>query len=91
MNPHQPDLFAPPPEAPAERDPELLDYTRLTLQRIMEPFMQAERLPCSLTSALVAEIRVDGLCKTLPEGPELRTAFFAQLDRLYAFIPTEPE
>lgn len=89
--PRQPDLFT--PEDPAQHDPELLAYTRLNLQRIIEPFMQAERLPCSLTSALVAVIRGDGLCKSLPEpeGSALRAAFFAQLDRLYAFVSTEPE
>ena len=89
----QPDLFAPPPEAPAERDPELLAYTRLTIQRIVEPFYGAERMPCSITSATVAEIRVDGLCKTLPEpeGSEIREAFFAELNRLYALEPYIPE
>lgn len=93
MKPRQPDLFAPPPEAPAERDPALLDYTRLTIQRIVEPFLGAERLPCSLTAATVAEIRVDGLCNMLPEpeGSETRAAFFAELNRLYALVPTEPE
>lgn len=93
MRSTQPDLFAPPPEAPAERDPELLPYTRLTIQRIVEPFLKAEVLPCSLTAATVAEIRVDGLCNMLPEpeGSETRAAFFAHLNRLYALVPTEPE
>ena len=50
-------------------------------------------MPCSITSATVAEIRVDGLCKTLPEpeGSEIREAFFAELNRLYALEPYIPE
>lgn len=93
MRSTQPDLFALPPEALAERDPDLLAYTRLTIQRIVAPFLTAETMPCSLTAATVAEIRVDGLCKTLPEpeGSETRAAFFAHLNRLYALVPTEPE
>lgn len=89
----QPDLFAPPPEAPRERSPEEVDYARLVLSRIMVPFLAAERLPCDYTAATVAEIRVMGLCDVLPEpeASETRQLFNDTLDRLYALEPQPSE
>lgn len=92
----QADLFAPMPDlfdgaTPSDMDEadrlELMAMARADMAALLERARAAARLPwADYTQATLAEMRFDGLSRQVPEaeGAELRAAFAAELDRLYA-------
>lgn len=95
MTASQPDLFAEPPStresfvpaAPGHAPPDFIARIRDELQATLLSVREATALPWpDLTRATLAELRFNAIARWLPEdeAQRLRSAFEAEMTRLYA-------